>query len=132
MAEEEAIPALRIKLFTTVSACTLATTFLTVFALGAVYLPGPPVGAPTPPVVAPVDSAVPITNTRRAGLQRRTRRREGGRPQDPMWAGDPKKLLMRMKQKGAGGKTDLFEKRKNILKHKTELPRTSLEDHPAT
>ena len=132
-----AIPAQRIKLFTVVSACTLATAFLTVFALGAVYHPGPPVAALTPALVAPVDSsATPITSTRRAGLQRRTRWREGS----PMWAGDPKKVLMKTgKGKGAGkaggkkvGKIlPLLERIRN--KHKiTEvagLPQTSLEKH---
>mmetsp|Transcript_2964 Transcript_2964/g.5788 ORF Transcript_2964/g.5788 Transcript_2964/m.5788 type:complete len:132 (+) Transcript_2964:43-438(+) len=121
------IPAHRIKLFTTVFACTLATAFLTVFALGSVYHPGPPVVAPTPPTVAPVDSAAtPLTNTRRT-----TRRRERA----PMWAGDPKKLLMKKKQKSTGGKNEPFEKRKTMMKHRTEvagLPRTSLESHTAT
>ena len=135
-----AIPAQRIKLFTIVSACTLATAFLTVFALGAAYHPGPPVAAPTPAFVAPVDSAAtPISSTRRAGLQRRTRRREGA----PMWAGDPKKVLMKTgKGKGAGkagGKREgkilpLLERIRN--KHRvTEvagLPQASLEKHAAT
>lgn len=145
-----AIPAQRIKLFTVVSACTLATAFLTVFALGAAYHPGPLVAPPTPAFVAPIDSAAtPITSTRRAGkaagLQRRTRRREGA----PMWAGDPKKVLMAGKGKGkgagkAGGKWQDGKKVGKILpllerirnKHKiaevVELPQTSLEKHAAT
>ena len=145
-----AIPAQRIKLFTVVSACTLATAFLTVFALGAAYHPGPLVAPPTPAFVAPIDSAAtPITSTKRAGkaagLQRRTRRREGA----PMWAGDPKKVLMAGKGKGkgagkAGGKWQDGKKVGKILpllerirnKHKiaevVELPQTSLEKHAAT
>jgi hypothetical protein len=131
-----AIPAQRIKLFTTVSACTLATAFLTVFALGAVYHPGPPAAALTPATVAPVDSSA---TPRREGLQRRTRRRE----EAAMWAGDPKKVLMKTgKGKGtgkAGGKKagkllPLLERIRN--KHKiTEvagLPQTSPEKHAAT
>ena len=145
-----AIPAQRIKLFTVVSACTLATAFLTVFALGAAYHPGPLVAPPTPAFVAPIDSAAtPITSTKRAGkaagLQRRTRRREGA----PMWAGDPKKVLMAGKGKGkgagkAGGKWQDGKKVGKILpllerirnKHKiaevVELPQSSLEKHAAT
>ena len=123
------IPSHRIKLFTTVSACTLATAFLAIFALGSIYHPGPPVAAPVP-VVAPVDSAaMPITSTRRVGMQRRPRRREGA----PVWAGDPKKLLK--KAKGGGGKKEPYEKRKNVLKHRTEmagLPRKPLEGHATT
>ena len=135
-----AIPAQRIKLFTTVSACALATAFLTVFALGAVYHPGPPAAPLTPAPVAPVDSSA---TPRRDGLQRRTRRRE----EAAMWAGDPKKVLMKTgKGKGAGkamGKAGgkkagkllpLIERIRN--KHKiTEvagLPQTSLEKHAAT
>ena len=81
MAEETAaaMPAKRVTLFITVFACTLATAFYTVFALGVIYHPGPA----NPAVAAPVESAVTDA--------RRVRRREAA----AMWAGDPKKEMQK-------------------------------------
>ena len=84
MAEETAaaMPAKRVTLFITVFACTLATAFYTVFALGVIYHPGPA----NPAVAAPVESAVTDA--------RRVRRREAA----AMWAGDPKKEMQKKKK----------------------------------
>ena len=112
-----ATPPKRIKLFTTAFACTLASAFLIVFALGVIYHRGPPPPAATLPFeVKPVG----------ADVSRRVRRRESA----AMWAGDPKKEMM--KKAYARKRQAVVRKKleKNVMKQKTEMagiPRTSHE-----